>query len=160
MQLAFRQLHGRGCATYETASTRLFARGRTETIRSYSETTRAFCEAEIAGADVRCPPLATLTGQDATLLELLKTACTTHNTATRDASLGKGCDRHLLGLRLVHRPREDGPLPALLADDLFAASTDFCLSTSGLSAGDHFLGTGFGAPSPHGYGINCAYTGW
>jgi hypothetical protein len=32
-QLAYYRLHGRPCATYETAHTRLFARGRTETIR-------------------------------------------------------------------------------------------------------------------------------
>jgi carnitine O-acetyltransferase len=85
---------------------------------------------------------------------LLTEAIAAHNRYTRDASLGKGCDRHLLGLRLVKRASETHPL---FEDELFAESQTWKLSTSGLSSGDRFFGTGFGSPEPDGYGINCAF---
>lgn len=54
MQLAYRRLHGKGSPTYETASTRLFLHGRTETIRTYSEDSQRWVEATVAGKkDVR-----------------------------------------------------------------------------------------------------------
>ena len=37
LQLAYHKTHNRPTATYETASTRLFSRGRTEVIRTFSE---------------------------------------------------------------------------------------------------------------------------
>jgi len=43
---------------------------------------------------------------------------------------------------------------ALFKDPVFARSTDFRLSTSGLHAGKRLMGTGFGAMTPDGYGIN------
>ncbi|CAE6415773.1 hypothetical protein BN14_05785 [Rhizoctonia solani AG-1 IB] len=49
------------------------------------------------------------------------------------------------------RPGESSPL---FDDELFAKSAEWKLSTSGLSAGDRFLGTGFGTVWPDGYGIN------
>jgi carnitine O-acetyltransferase len=85
---------------------------------------------------------------------LLSEAVTAHNRYTRDSSLGHGCDRHLLGLRLVKRPTESHPL---LEDEMFQESQRWKLSTSGLSAGDRFFGTGFGATEPDGYGINCMF---
>ena len=83
---------------------------------------------------------------------MLTAATKAHNTYTRDASTGKGSDRHFLGLRAVLRPGESHPL---LDDPLFAESQEWILSTSGLSAGDRFYGTGFGTVYPSGYGINC-----
>lgn len=37
LQLAYHKTHDEPTATYETASTRLFARGRTDVIRTFSE---------------------------------------------------------------------------------------------------------------------------
>jgi len=48
-------------------------------------------------------------------------------------------------------------------DELFERSARWKLSTSGLSAGHLFKGTGFGAVYNDGYGINCMYIsipGW
>ncbi|KAG1835154.1 hypothetical protein EV424DRAFT_1359193 [Suillus variegatus] len=42
----------------------------------------------------------------------------------------------------------------LFADPLFSRSQEWKLSTSGLSAGDQFRGTGFGAGWEDGHGIN------
>lgn len=57
-----------------------------------------------------------------------------------------------MGLKLMLRPGESH---ALFEDPLFQQSQDWILSTSGLSAGDRFFGTGFGTVWPQGYGINC-----
>lgn len=90
--------------------------------------------------------------QEKELYSLLHKAVQSHNAYTREASVGKGFDRHFLGLRQLLR---DGETHDLFNDPLFAKSQTFKLSTSGLSAGDRFFGTGFGAPDPDGYGINC-----
>ena len=87
-------------------------------------------------------------------LELLNRAVQTHTRLTREAATGRGIDRHLLGLRLVMKP-EDGEIADLFSDGLFQRSQTWKLSTSGLSAGYQFRGTGFGAPYADGYGINC-----
>lgn len=57
-----------------------------------------------------------------------------------------------MGLKLMMR---EGESHALFEDPLFQQSQDWVLSTSGLSAGDRFYGTGFGTIWPNGYGINC-----
>ncbi|CAE6408771.1 unnamed protein product [Rhizoctonia solani] len=140
IQLAWYKQHGSFTATYETASTRLFKHGRTDVIRTYSTDTRNFVK--------------TMTDPGASVdakLATLQHAVTSHNTYTRDSSTGKGCDRHLFGLRQMLRPGESSPL---LEDELFAKSAEWKLSTSGLSAGERFLGTGFGTVWPDGYGIN------
>ena len=49
----------------------------------------------------------------------------------------------------------NGERASLFEDELFTRSTRWALSTSGLSAGHLFQGTGFGAAYQDGYGINC-----
>jgi len=140
LQLAWYRSQGYFTATYETASTRLFLHGRTDVIRTLSSDSRAFVRAMM-------DPSKSATERYA----LLQAAAASHNTYTRDASTGKGCDRHLMGLRLMMRPGESSPL---FEDELFAKSQEWKLSTSGLSAGMRFKGTGFGTVWPDGYGIN------
>lgn len=53
---------------------------------------------------------------------------------------GKGIDRHLLGLQLVLHEDEASPL---FDDWVFNKSQEWKLSTSGLSAGLYFRGTGY-----------------
>lgn len=57
-----------------------------------------------------------------------------------------------MGLRTRLRP---GETHALFEDECYAKSQEWKLSTSGLSAGIKFMGTGFGTGWPDGYGINC-----
>ncbi|KAG9121959.1 hypothetical protein FRC07_001853 [Ceratobasidium sp. 392] len=140
LQLAWYKQQGGFTATYETASTRLFKHGRTDVIRTYSSDTRAFVKTMV---DTLASPEAKLAA--------LQQAATSHNTYTRDASIGKGCDRHLFGLKQMLHPGESSPF---FDDELFAKSAEWKLSTSGLSAGERFLGTGFGTVWPDGYGIN------
>lgn len=88
--------------------------------------------------------------------ELLNRAVQTHSRLTREAATGKGIDRHLMGLQLLMRP-EDGEAADLFSDELFQRGQTWKLSTSGLSAGHQFRGTGFGTVYPDGYGINCEW---
>lgn len=143
LQLAFAKLNGRQVATYETASTRLFKHGRTDVIRSFSREAYDFV-------------LAVRTGKPTDeIYQLLSKATNAHNAQTRASSTGAGVDRHLTGLRLVFNPEVDTDgMPELLKDPLFAESQTWKLSTSGLSAGDRFAGTGFGSGYEDGYGIN------
>lgn len=140
LQLAYHKTHNAPTATYETASTRLFRHGRTEVIRTFSEDSWRWVKAM---RDTSSSP--------ESRYALLSKATKAHNTYTKEASTGRGIDRHFLGLRLLLREGETHPL---LDDPLFAKSQEWVLSTSGLSAGDRFYGTGFGAVYPNGYGIN------
>jgi hypothetical protein len=121
--------------------------------------------------------------QPRALFPLLKRAIQTHSRRTREAAVGRGIDRHLLGLKLMLEelppdtpssldspstsgssrltntpaaPREIRTHP-LFTDPLFTRSQEWKLSTSALNAGYHFRGTGFGAVFPDGYGINCEF---
>jgi len=142
LQLAWYRTRGTFTATYETALTRLFHNGRTETVRTLSTDSCNWVRAmtDDSTSNVR-------------RLELLKRAILTHTRRTREAATGKGIDRHLLGLQMMLKP-EQGERAKLFADELFQRSQTWKLSTSGLSAGHHFKGTGFGSPYHDGYGIN------
>ncbi|KZP00530.1 acyltransferase ChoActase/COT/CPT [Calocera viscosa TUFC12733] len=142
LQLAFYKDQGFFSATYETASTRLFAHGRTEVIRTYSTDSRAFVRAMLDPS---------VSAEDR--YKALSTAILSHNAFTRESSTGKGIDRHLMGLRLMLRDNE-GEGVKLFTDPLFSKSQEWKLSTSGLSEGSRFHGTGFGTVWPDGYGIN------
>ncbi|RCH80081.1 hypothetical protein CU098_005363, partial [Rhizopus stolonifer] len=151
LQLAYYRAHHQVTATYETAATRRYLRGRTETIRTLSMETKAFVEA----FDV---PDTT----NKERYELLVKATTTHRLYTQTASDGYGCDRHLFSLRLlnadhqmyVNGRRETVPMHPIFTDPVFAESQHWRLSTSGLHAGIRLMGTGFGTVYHDGYGIN------
>ncbi|KAL5526743.1 hypothetical protein ACEPAF_8468 [Sanghuangporus sanghuang] len=140
MQLAWYRSRGSFTATYETALTRLFLHGRTETIRTLTKESRQFVLA-------MCDP----NTSNETRLEYLRQAIAMHARITKAAATGKGIDRHLLALRLLMK---DDERSSLFEDELFAKSQEWKLSTSGLSAGTYFRGTGFGAVYHDGYGIN------
>ncbi len=76
-----------------------------------------------------------------TRLALLRRAIQTHTALSRQAATGRGIDRHLLGLRLMMRP-EAGEQATLFEDPLFERSQEWKLSTSALSPGKFFRGTG------------------
>ena len=66
----------------------------------------------------------------------------THTSLTRQAATGRGIDRHLLGLRCV-LDASAGERHELFDDPLFVESQTWRLSTSGLSEGHQFRGTGY-----------------
>ncbi|KAG0304234.1 hypothetical protein BGZ98_005775 [Dissophora globulifera] len=140
LQLAYYKQIGEPAATYETGSTRQFRHGRTETTRTLSSDSLAFCKA-MEDSSFKAEEK----------VKLLRKAIAAHQQYQKDAANGKGCDRHLLGLRLC---LQAGETHGLFQEPIFAKSSSFLLSTSGLFAGDNFVGTGFGAMYPNGYGCN------
>lgn len=144
-QLAYYRHYGKACPTYESASTRKFLTGRTETVRSCSAETVAFTKAW-EDKDVK------MTDK----LGLLEKAIATHLEYMKAASNGQGVDRHLLGLRCQMTPEEaESEGAALFRDPSYWGSQYWLLSTSNTSPGDTSWG-GFGAVVPEGYGINYA----
>ncbi|MEE6466731.1 hypothetical protein FKM82_007035 [Ascaphus truei] len=121
LQLAFYKLHGRPGCCYETATTRMFYHGRTETMRPCTVEAVEWCRSML-------DPSFTLTQRQ----QLMLKAFAKHNKMMKECQLGKGFDRHLLGLLLI--AKEQGlALPELYTDPAFTRSGgggNFLLSTS------------------------------
>ncbi|ORZ39107.1 acyltransferase ChoActase/COT/CPT [Catenaria anguillulae PL171] len=139
LQLAYYKMYGECRATYESAQTRKFAYGRTETGRSVSMESVAFVKAM---ADPNVP--------HAERVAKAKAAIAYHGKYMKDASEGRGVDRHLLGLRMLLQPGEDKP--KIFTDAAYAKSCHWNLSTSQLTS-EYFDGYGWGEVVPDGYGL-------
>ncbi|GJJ68533.1 hypothetical protein EMPS_00879 [Entomortierella parvispora] len=141
LQLAYYRKHGELVATYESAATRKYRHGRTETARSCSNESKAFCEAmddpekSLRDRAVAC-----------------RAAVARHAQYTAWAVDGQAIDRHMLGLRLIRGKDEEEP--ALFKDPVFSRACRWRLSTSQISD-DCFIAYGWGEVVPDGYG--CAY---
>lgn len=145
-QLAQMRDQGRLVATYEAATMRRFAHGRTETVRSCSVAAAAFVRA------MQDPSASTAARQAA-----LATALREHTGWLVACGAGRGIDRHLLGLRLI-AATSGAPTPALFEDVAYTRSTHWALSTSNTSCpgrgGEYFDFGGFGTPMTDCYGIS------
>ncbi|TKR71794.1 hypothetical protein L596_019335 [Steinernema carpocapsae] len=139
-QLAFYRLHNTHPPTYETATLRKFAHGRTDTIRLPNLASAQFVS-EIAAR--RSP--------NDTLASLLRSATTAHKNYSVEAMHGKGMDRHLLGLKLIAAENKI-PLPALLKSPAMEKMLHFQVSTSQVPT-KHFIQMCFGPSAPDCYGI-------
>ncbi|KAJ2953579.1 hypothetical protein O0L34_g1184 [Tuta absoluta] len=118
MQFAFYRLHKEPGAHYESAATRMYVGGRTETIRSCSIESIDFARKML---DSNCPPKEKLAA--------MQRAIQAHKDYTVQALQGLGVDRHLLGLKLI--AIENGiELPKLYSDAGFVKSAHMRLSTS------------------------------
>lgn len=141
IQLAYYKMFGKPCPTYESAQTRKFKWGRTETIRSCSIESKEFTEAmENEGAS------------DEERFEKFQKATKQHLAYAAKASDGQGVDRHLFGLKKLLKEGEE--LPQLYKDEAFAKSSNWNISTSQISS-EAFTAWGFGEVVPDGFG--CAY---
>lgn len=141
IQLAYYKVHGKPAPTYESAHTRQFYHGRTETVRS--------CTVE---STVWCKAMTERSTDNATKLRLLLQACKKHEKLMKEALKGQGIDRHLLGLQLI-AASEGIPTPAIFVDKAWAASGgggNFVLSTS--CAGFQTIFGGCAAMVTDGYG--------
>ncbi|KAJ8983433.1 hypothetical protein NQ317_005898 [Molorchus minor] len=118
MQYAFYRIHKVPGAHYESAATRKYIHGRTETIRSCSLESIAFAKAMLDKDK-----------SDAEKVAALKEAIASHKKYSLEAVNGFGVDRHLLGLKLL--ALENGlQLPDIYKDPSFVRSTHMRLSTS------------------------------
>uniref|UniRef100_A0A8C7RPF8 Peroxisomal carnitine O-octanoyltransferase n=1 Tax=Oncorhynchus mykiss TaxID=8022 RepID=A0A8C7RPF8_ONCMY len=142
LQLAYYRQHGRLGSCYETAMTRRFYHGRTETMRPCTLEAQNWCHTMLL------PAASVSVRRKALLLAFNK-----HNKLMAEAQNGKGFDRHLLGLYLI--AKEEGlPMPDLFTDTLYCKSGgggNFTLSTS---LAGYTTVHGVGAPMVHhGYGF-------
>ena len=139
LQLAFYKLYGKGVATYETAQTRQFYHGRTETCRSLSAESLEWTKAMTTDAPAQ------------TKLNLLRKAIDSHKKYMSEAVAGKGIDRHMLGLRLVAGEDKTIKMPEIFTDQVYKESTNWRISTSNIT--QNGLVAGFGPVVNDGYGI-------
>lgn len=143
IQLAHYRLHRRIVATYESCHTRLFYHGRTETIRTTSVEVRNWLES----MEGSCGK------SDSERFDLLKEAIKAHKAFGKDCLMGKGIDRHLLGMYILSEMGAVTPKPSLFTDKSWVESTNFRLSTSNVSMRDGVVCGGFMAMKTDGYGV-------
>ena len=139
IQLAYFKMYGQNRPTYESAATRRFQLGRTETCRTVSDESTAWCRSM---AD---PSL-----DDKQRVDLFRKAINAHIEYIGAASDGKGVDRHLFGLKKLLEPNEE--VPAIYKDPAYGYSSSWYLSTSQLSS-EFFNGYGWSQVIDDGFGI-------
>ncbi|KAJ3561479.1 hypothetical protein NPX13_g8929 [Xylaria arbuscula] len=139
IQLAYHKMYGQNRPTYESAATRRFQLGRTETCRTVSDDSVAFCNS-MAAPDA----------SDEDRISLFRNAIAAHIEYISAASDGKGVDRHLFGLKKLLEPGEE--VPAIYKDPAFGYSSSWFLSTSQLSS-EFFNGYGWSQVIDAGFGI-------
>ncbi|XP_013875808.1 peroxisomal carnitine O-octanoyltransferase [Austrofundulus limnaeus] len=121
MQLAYYKKHKKPGSCYETATTRRFYHGRTETMRPCTQEAMTWCRAM---TDPTCDV--------SVRRKAMLSAFEKHNKLMSEAQEGNGFDRHLLGMYLI--AKEAGlPTPQLFTDPLYSRSGsggNFVLSSS------------------------------
>jgi len=139
LQTAFIRTHGHPVGHYESASTRKFAYGRTDTIRS--------CLPEIAGfAFSLLDPSKSPKEKYASL----RAAIQAHKDYVQAAVDGQGIDRHLLGMKLL--AVENGiNVPSLYTDPSYSKSCNWRVSTSQVAVRNDMVLV-FGPVVTDGYG--------
>eukprot|EP00795_Rhopilema_esculentum_P014270 gene14270-5299_t len=142
IQLAYYRLHKKVVPTYETATTRQFQDGRTETLRVCTLESKRFVEAmDDASYSV------------ASKVRLLRNACEQHSKMMNECCNGQGIDRHLLGLRILAM-QEGLDVPMIYRDKAWKRSGgdgNFVLSTS--LSGYRRVHGGMGPMTQDGYGV-------
>lgn len=144
LQLALARLHPDTFpwSTYESAHTRLFYHGRTETIRTVSEDSVAFVHTMLDKDS-----------SDSQKFKALKQAIDTHFAYVKDCAMGMGVDRHLMGLYIVSEMSGISPRPSLFTDVGMLRSKEYRLSTSNISMGASPMFGGFAPIVKDGYGV-------
>ncbi|KAK4937377.1 Carnitine O-acetyltransferase mitochondrial [Elasticomyces elasticus] len=139
IQLAYHKMYGKNRPTYESAATRKYQQGRTETTRTVSDESVAFCDAMADHSISR-----------EETERLFRDAVKAHVQYTADASDGYGVDRHLFGLKKLVQPGEE--LPELFKDPAYTYSATWYISSSQLSS-EYFNGYGWSQVIDQGWGI-------
>lgn len=148
LQLAFYRMHKKTPKTYESASTRFFKFGRTETIRTVSKASVAFTKA--------------MDDPSKTSIEkakLCKDAINHQHRYKLDAMNGEACDRHIFGLYIAAKmagltPKIFQNKHLLSPDQLSTSQSPYAFdSTITKRALLYPTGGAFGPQRPDGYGI-------
>ncbi|XP_019849708.1 PREDICTED: carnitine O-palmitoyltransferase 1, muscle isoform-like isoform X1 [Amphimedon queenslandica] len=156
LQLTYYRIYHKLVLTYESATTRLYYKGRTETIRPVSMQSKAFVEAmDDSSISVEKKR------------ELLKEAIKYQEQYKFEAMRGMGVDRHLFGLYIVAKWLKMDPMPEIFEDEAFQLK--FTLSTSQtptqcIKEKDYddekrTIVGGFGTVTDNGYGVSYIISG-
>ncbi|CAK9441135.1 uncharacterized protein LODBEIA_P50040 [Lodderomyces beijingensis] len=139
MQLAYYKLTGKVRPTYESAATRKFLKGRTETGRTVSNESKKFVETWV-------DPNSSIEDKVATF----QAATKQHVVYLTAAADGKGVDRHLFGLKSMLKPGE--PVPEIFTDPVFAYSQTWYISSSQVPS-EFFQSWGWSQVIDDGFGL-------
>ncbi|KAK5073158.1 Carnitine O-acetyltransferase mitochondrial [Lithohypha guttulata] len=139
IQLAYHKMYGKNRPTYESAATRKYQLGRTETTRTVSNESVAFCDA-MANPEI---------GREE-CEQMFRKAVEAHVKYTQLASDGYGVDRHLFGLKKCLKDGEE--VPDLYKDPAYTYSSSWFISSSQLSS-EYFNGYGWSQVIDGGWGI-------
>ncbi|KAK6463390.1 carnitine O-acetyltransferase mitochondrial precursor [Scheffersomyces coipomensis] len=139
MQLSYYKLTGKIRPTYESAATRKFLKGRTETGRSVSIESKKFVETWSS-------PTATI----AEKVETFQKAAKQHVTYLSEAADGKGVDRHLFGLKQMIKSGES--VPEIFTDPIFTYSQTWYISSSQIPS-EYFQSWGWSQVIDDGFGL-------
>lgn len=138
--LAYYRLYGKIVCVYESVLTKNFLHGRTEAMRSATPQATSFCK-------TFCNPYATKQEK----LDALRIATKEHSRLCKEASMGKGIDRHLYALKCI-ATKIGIPIPSFFTSNAWSALNHSILSTS--NCGNPSLRLfGFGPVVPDGFGI-------
>lgn len=138
IQLAYHKFYGKNRPTYESAATRRFQEGRTETCRTVSDESVAFCNA-----------MANPNATDEECRNLFRKALAAHGEYISAASDGKGVDRHLFGLKKLLQDGE--AVPEIFKDPAYTYSSSWYISSSQLSS-EYYNGYGWSQVIDDGWG--------
>ncbi|KAK3597338.1 hypothetical protein CHS0354_034580 [Potamilus streckersoni] len=148
LQLAYYRLYMKIPKTYESASTRIFAQGRTETIRPVSELSVQWVKSMLSDR----------TTKEQKIL-LLKKAIQYQTRFKTEAGCGQGWDRHMLGMYIISK-QINMPTPELFRqqalwrpDDLSTSQTPTRYSNL-WTLENSAMGGGFAPVNPQGYGVS------
>ncbi len=139
IQLAYYKMFGTSRPTYESAQTRKYQRGRTETARTVTVDSVAFVKAM---EDPHVPTTEKIAA--------FRKAMKAQGAYMTGAVNGHGVDRHLFGLK--NSLKENEEKPDIFTDPAYAYSSHWYLSTSQLSS-EHFDGYGWGQVVNDGFGV-------
>ena len=150
-QLTYFLLKNKVASTYESANTKGFYHGRTETIRSLSSQSKLFTERFVNSIQKN-----NFQNERKELAQLLRDALNQHVKTAQLAKKGEGVDRHLYGLLWLAKQRRQRlanyEIPAIFTDNSYPKFTGSILSTSncGGKALDLFS---FGPVMAEGFGL-------
>ncbi|KAI3361998.1 hypothetical protein L3Q82_012203, partial [Scortum barcoo] len=140
LQLAYYRMYQQCCATYESASLRMFRLGRTDTIRSASSASATFVKAFDDPSK-----------QNTEKVDLMERAIKAHRSYTNMAISGQAIDRHLLGLKM-QAAEEKLSIPDIFTDTAYTKALHYQLSTSQVPSKTDCVMC-FGPVVPNGYGV-------
>mmetsp|Transcript_26061 Transcript_26061/g.38534 ORF Transcript_26061/g.38534 Transcript_26061/m.38534 type:complete len:740 (-) Transcript_26061:64-2283(-) len=142
--IAYYRLYGKIVCAYEPVLTKRFFHGRTEAMRSTTAKAAQLCQIWTS---------ATKTNEEK--INALRESTQYHSKLVKEASEGKGIDRHLYALQCIAKKnveKKRSPMPELFESEAWEALNHTVLSTS--NCGNPALRLfGFGPVIPDGYGI-------